>query len=127
MNSLSWLLYLADVCDTLDTFFIVCAMFCGIGSVASIFAVVITKMYSDDKEAREAHGAFRALLKWVAPIFTVASILAAATPEKETFYAIAASELGEQVLASKTVGKARLALDAWLDKQIGTAPAVEQK
>lgn len=44
-----------------------------------------------------------------------------ATPSKNTMYAIAASEIGEDVIKSQTASKAFRAFDAWLDKQLAKA------
>jgi len=48
-----------------------------------------------------------------------AAMLTVFTPSSSTIYAIAASEMGEEVLNSETASKAMQALDAWLDRQIG--------
>lgn len=41
-------------------------------------------------------------------------------PNKDTLYAIATSQVGEQVLSTPLAAKAEKALEAWLDKQIAT-------
>lgn len=48
----------------------------------------------------------------------VLGLLLVFIPSSKTIYAIAASEMGEEVLASPTADKAHKALDAWLDDQI---------
>ena len=45
-------------------------------------------------------------------------VVSLAVPSKDTVYAIAASEVGEEIVKSETAGKAVKALNAWLDKQI---------
>ena len=104
MNSLSWLLYLADVVSKLSVISIVVT---GISlTIVFIWFLVPT----DDGEARTAAKfAIGAL---------VAAVIAALLPSKETVYAIAASEMGEELLKTPTAAKATKALDAWLDKQI---------
>lgn len=54
---------------------------------------------------------------------------AALLPGRDTVYAIAASEMGEQALKTPLAGKAEKALEAWLDHQIATnepAPAKKE-
>lgn len=48
----------------------------------------------------------------------VCSVVFVFVPQKNTVYAIAASEVGEEVLKSETADKAMTALNAWLDRQI---------
>jgi hypothetical protein len=45
-------------------------------------------------------------------------VLTCFSPDKDTVYAIAASEVGDHVLHSKTGTLAEQALDAWLQRQI---------
>jgi hypothetical protein len=77
----------------------------------------------DNKEEKRAHHkAMMATLKKVpkiaAIVFLSSSLTASIIPSKETVYAIAASEMGENVLNTQTGDKAVKALNAWLDRQI---------
>ena len=123
MNGLSWLLYLADVCNNVGwlvwwaTF--VCVGALALGGIA--FVATGCAALDGDKEAADVNKTTRRFIGRMAlPAFGL-MILAGAIPTKETVYAIAASELGESVLHSKTGGKAVQALDAWLDRQIASA------
>jgi heme/copper-type cytochrome/quinol oxidase subunit 2 len=124
VNSLSWLLYWADVCDSIGDGigFLACLL-----SLATIFLIAgfcvarsfaVSKTASDDDKC--AYAGVALALKIVAPLTTVLVLVTLAAPSKETIYAIAASEMGEEVIKSETVSKAHRALDAWLDKQIDT-------
>lgn len=118
MNDLSWLLYLAGVCDNAGGTFgflaFVTAISAVLGCIAYMTAAV--DLYDEKQEAVQKI-AGRAVWGGVVG-FLLSVILLVVTPTKETVYAIAASEMGEEVLKSPTAGKALKALDAWLDKQI---------
>jgi ABC-type transport system involved in cytochrome bd biosynthesis fused ATPase/permease subunit len=113
MNSLSWMIYVADVAGTVKT---TCSVFL-IGTlvvfvVLIIFAPLIASMVEDF---------FDLVQKAVKPaLITIAivGVVNVVTPSTNTIYAIAASELGEEALKSSTATKAQQALDAWLEKQI---------
>lgn len=129
MNSLSQMIYLAEVSGGLDKMLVVVT---GLAVIASAAACATTCMftfgspyifYGGDKEKIEAAWERNRKLatKWlrIMPCVALASgLLAALVPSEETIYAIAASELGEEVISSPTAGKAMKALDAWLDRQI---------
>lgn len=113
MNNLSWFLYLADVLSNVG-FLFVCIGVIGmtIAAILVLCAVIVDEM------RREAAIKF---LKWCVGVFCsclALLFLATLIPSKETMYAIAASELGEEALKTPTANKAIKALDAWLDKQI---------
>lgn len=123
MNSLSWMIYLADVASYAGKAAAVIAFFGAIGAACG--SVIAVAAYAD-KEADVAMNARR----WSAGAFKitiVCAVMAALLPSKTTVYAIAASEMGEKVIASPTAGKAMKALDAWLDRQIGEDKAEEAK
>ncbi len=119
MNTLSWLLYLADVSDDLD-FLMMAATFASV--LAACLSLWVRVAESDPADKA---GAAR-VLKVAFPMALAFWILSAVIPAKETVYAIAASELGETAINSPTGGKAVKALNAWLDRQISgdqpTAP-----
>lgn len=50
-------------------------------------------------------------------------VLSAFCPDKDTMYAIAASQMGEKALQSPLAGKTEKALESWLDRQL--TPAVD--
>lgn len=119
MNQLSWLLYLADVSASSEGWLI---FFGGLATfVSGIILIVITGVESDGEKAPAFLGQ---TLFMSIPTLLICVLLSVFLPSKETVYAIAASELGEQVMNSDTGQRAGRALNAWLDKQIGaSAPA----
>jgi hypothetical protein len=132
VNGLSWLLYLADVCNEVDGVF---GFLTFLGAAGTIIAILIrfgTKALTAEDEMSErtrerVAAGTKFVLKWTFPTFLVSLILFAVLPEKNTLYAIAASELGEEVAKSSTGTKAQQALDAWLDAQIEKAAPEPEK
>lgn len=132
MNSLSWMIYLADVAGSLNGFLIFIAAISGIGAAISLIVWLAMRgdgpsLYNSDSEERKAKkqagwdGTVTLSGKLVhrLPVLCVAASLAASLlPSSGTVYAIAASELGESALNTTTGNKAVLALNAWLDRQI---------
>lgn len=113
MNSLSWMLYLASVAGSIG------GIAAGAGVVSMIGFIgaetVGRAMLGTDDVNPEARSAFsKACLKVLIP----AAIISAVIPSQDTVYAIAASEMGESALNTKTGSKAVEALNAWLDRQI---------
>jgi hypothetical protein len=106
VNSLSWMIYWAGVCDHMQGVFI-CI------SVAGFMASFIVGAAAAENGPKVLR-----YLKITAPVVVIGALLAAFTPSKNTLYAIAASEFGEEALKSPEATKARAALNAWLDKQI---------
>lgn len=100
MNNLSWLIYFGGVCDGLEGLFVSLSVLGGL--------VVVIQSLNNEKLT------ILPIVKLVPLLWVVAAIL----PTKDTVYAIAASELGEKVVASQLSDKAKKAIDAWLDKQI---------
>ena len=125
MNQLSWLLYLADVSASSEGWLIF------FGSMATLLSGIFLLIIMGMKGDEETPPAFLGQTLFVSiPTMVICILLSALLPSRETVYAIAASELGEQVLTSETGQRAGRALNAWLDKQIGAdapaAPAAEQ-
>lgn len=140
MNELSWLIYLADVAGTLNLLTAlampVLVVLFGLGLFvkdttardAWLEAKKDNNRYpnlypnppeGDCPEAKDMRGILR-------PVVVAATVVVAinvSVPSAGSLYAIAASELGEQVLNSETGGKAIDALNAWLDRQIKGRPS----
>lgn len=53
-------------------------------------------------------------------MIVVLSLTGAVLPSRDTMYAIAASQVGEQALKTPLAEKAEKALEAWLNKQTKT-------
>lgn len=120
MNSLSWLLYWADVCGAIGGsvgFFAVLLSFLLIFLIIShcVLRACAAQGYPAAQSALVATGTG---LKIGVPLVAALGLVAIFVPSRETIYAIAASEMGEEVLKAPEASKARQALNAWLDKQI---------
>lgn len=107
MNSLSWMIYAAGAVGNLSQVAVLVAVF---GSMLGGACFAFGKAQEVPQLAMWG--------KRTAIIALVAAIIAIFTPTSNTIYAIAASEMGEEVLISETGGKAVEALNAWLDRQI---------
>jgi hypothetical protein len=112
MNSLSWVLYLADIVGGLANGAIAV---CIVLALAALMVPMIMDGY-DEKEARNK------VMKRLAIVFGICASIAVFVPSKNTIYAIAASEYGAEALKTPEATKARQALNAWLDKQIEQKP-----
>lgn len=107
MNSLSWFLYFADVLPAVSRLL---GFISVLGSL--VFSIILALCFE---------GGFKyplKLTKWVYPIAAVMLIVSVLIPEKNTLYAIAASEMGEKVVESRLGQKAQQALEAWIDNQL---------
>ncbi len=149
MNSLSWLLYLAGVAGNFGWLLFWSGLLAVVGGLI-LYAVSFELKASGRKEPSgydyrdDTSERYKQAIKdkasatklgvsvsfwgrFITITGIVCWVLAAATPSKETVYAIAASEMGEELLKTPTAAKATKALDAWLDKQIAenTKPAAQ--
>lgn len=118
MNSLSWMIYAADVCSNIG---FPAALFSIIGVVAAIVSTIIKSGCADSEsyDDKMAHRISASVQKAAIPIAIIALTMSVLVPTKDTVYAIAASETGEEILKTREATRARAALNAWLDKQIG--------
>lgn len=127
VNNLSWLIYAANVSGNLGGTLIGLSVLCAAGALASGIGRFAPEGWSENKEtcaARQASwgGFFKRFISGL-----IALMLALVfVPSQDTVYAIAASEVGEDVLASPTGSRAVKALDAWLDRQIAPPAPVSQ-
>lgn len=120
MNDLSWMLYAADVVGNIASMGAFATIAGALGGITT-FIFVAGKTDLDNIGAREKIPAIKT--GWAsAKGFFIASIVAAIVtipvPSKDTIYAIAASEMGEEALKSPIATKAGKALEKWLDNQI---------
>jgi len=113
MNSLSWMIYIADVVGSIKTItgtaVIVTVAFVGI---VLLFLPLILDIDDD------AGPALKRAIKPVAIFVIAVALIYTVTPSTNTIYAIAASEYGEEALKTPEATKARAALNAWLDAQL---------
>lgn len=115
MNSLSWMIYLADVAESVS---ITLGMIAVISIIGGIICLIVYGVSHDKDMAKAPLTGERTISFWLFGTALATRLINAPIPSPETVYAIAASEMGEQVISSPTAGKAMKALDAWLDRQI---------
>jgi hypothetical protein len=125
MNSVSWFLYLADAMSSLSGVIVFFGVMATLLTCLGIFMTLLnTDSSNTDRKQRyadyNANGArfIRSFSPWMVLCFVVAAII----PAQKTMYAIAASQVGEQVVKSEAVqgvaNDAAKALQIWIKKQI---------
>lgn len=141
MNSLSWLLYWADVLPSVSnwlcclSFLLFCAtLFVGIAGFTNMFgdASKVTCEYIPSTNSYEAVETKNTELMKLAVRCRRAGLLSILffilwggsflVPEKETFYLIAGSEAGERALQTPEFGKVRAVINKYLDDQLPDEP-----
>lgn len=115
MNNLSWFLYFADVVGEIN----------GAGIIVIFGAIVFSVLCFMRASVDDDFDVVKPYLWRALSTVLVATVLVIFIPNKSTIYAIAASEMGEDAMQSKTGGKALRALNAWLDRQIEGEPEAE--
>jgi heme/copper-type cytochrome/quinol oxidase subunit 2 len=116
MNELSWMIYAAEVSGGAKSALLVGGIVSLV--IGAVTAAVMSDTSFETKEDAKATLARRdkvLRLLWVPMAMISVGIF---LPSGSTIYAIAASEMGEDILNSETGSKAVKALDAWLDRQI---------
>lgn len=117
MNEVFALMWLGDVVGSIS--FIGGAALAGI-IIGAVFFSIACGVYAATEEED-------VMPKWLAGIkslitwLCVPVILATVMPGKQTIHLMAAAKAGEQLMATKTGGKAIEALNAVLDKIVSTA------
>jgi hypothetical protein len=125
MNDLSWLLFWADVAPQVANALCFAAFILFIPVVFMYFIGMTDCFQSVLKEDKLLAARFRKLW-WAVILLPLLWVLSFLVPDDpKTYYAIAASEMGEEVLKTPEIGKARQALNNWLDEQINGDKAQE--
>lgn len=119
MNSLSWMIYAADVVGGADFIANAICLIAALAALGLVFFGSLLRVGAIGDDIKNSNRLYRVAAFRALPAFVVAGLLAAFIPSSGTIYAIAASEMGETALNSETGGKAIEALNAWLDRQIG--------
>ena len=114
MNALSWLIYLASVVNSVGILSFIVVI---LSVLVFLAGLTVVCQHTEDYEKSERDTGVK-MLKHSVTAFLVFALLLIVLPGRETIYAIAASEMGEELLNSETGSKAVKALDAWLDRQI---------
>lgn len=123
MNTLSWLIYLADLVENLDWFL---SAVTSMALVVLALSLICGAFMAGDEAGPPAWVAWRRFVFWTPIVLSVSLILGSIVPNKNTVYAIAASEMGERALTSETGSRAFRALNLWLDRQIADEPEPAQ-
>lgn len=120
MNNLSWIIYLADVLPSMAEFvFVVSLVACFITGFFSV--LYFTAGFGEWTDNIDYINRFKYFPHFSVVLFVV-MVLCNLTPNKETFYMIAASESGEQVLKTPEATKLRAVINKWLDDQVSEKP-----
>ena len=114
MNNLSWLLYAAEVSGNLQEMF---QAFVVLSVIGVAFWVFTSLMWKTDTPNENFAPFWRKIGYFFVSAALVSAVLSAVVPSKDTVYAIAASEMGEQAIQTPLAKKAFNALSAWLDRQ----------
>jgi len=104
MNSLSWFLYSIDVLSNIKGFLIILVFFLGTGAIAYIGHSFV----EGDHPPKW----------WIVALLLSPAVPLTLIPDKNTMYAIGASELGEHVVNSEIGQKAKKAIEMWIDSQL---------
>jgi hypothetical protein len=112
MNTLSQILYAADVLSSVSLALglISCVLF--------IIMLIISGMSVFAWLEIDKVKAFPYKLNYLWLVFILMATLSALIPTKNTMYAIAASEMGEDVFKSRVGQKSLAAVELWIDKQL---------
>lgn len=122
MNTLSWFLYAVNVMDVLPKvlmIFLSVLALALLGYTVTVIGASDMLKYSSNREYYlQIISHCKKVIKKLLVLGSVLLILIPLIPSKDTLYAIAASELGEQVLESEVGLKAQAAIKAWIDGQL---------
>lgn len=111
MNTLSWLIYLADVIPKLGEVLFGVGLLLLIGSASAAIMYFIN--YGDG-----ARLGSRKEFKWTIIPGSILLLFGCLAPSKDTFYFIAGSEVGEEVLKSEAAKKTMTLVNNWLDEKL---------
>lgn len=113
MNDLSWLIYLADIAENTSQ---VLGVGLSIGAILLFFGSIFGAGAAADGDI--SYRTYKIFLCSIVLFLFTAGSVRIVTPSKDTVYAIAVSETGEEILKSETGSKALFALNNWIDKQL---------
>ena len=123
MNSLSWLIYMAQILTSLGYLFITLGTLALLATIGGAVCMIVFTTFEHDKEAfAKTNRRGRVIVSIFAPMTVIFILVGNLLPDKDTLYAIAASQLGEQIVSSgdakALANDAYTALRVWLKKQI---------
>lgn len=100
MNNLSWFLYLADVSQGFLDFPLFIMGLVVFSLLSATIGLLIGGTFEEHREMIEYSNKFGRHLYWTIPVFFLMYLVTCAIPSRETFYLVAGSELGQQVVTS---------------------------
>lgn len=102
MNSLSWILYLADAASKLSVIAATATIVGGIFAAILLVVYLITSGFASggDEDALKFATFIRPVAKWFAFVVVGFGLVYAVVPSSSTLYLIAASEAGEAVVTA---------------------------
>lgn len=122
MNSVSWFIYVAQVSDSLGSLFVFIGVVIGLCTLAS-YGVPRIANFGDGHGPNDSdYWAEKPLRAWFCALAVICLVIGNLMPEKNTMYAIAASQVGEQIVKSDIANDATKALQQWIKKQIDPEP-----
>ncbi len=120
MNSLSWLIYLSGIVESVDRLFIFFTIISGIVGALAMVAYIIESSVSDSNSPLVAP-LFRRVAQCFIPAFLFFGLCSAFLPSRQTVLMIAASEMGQRALMSQqvqsVVDPATAYLRTWLESE----------
>lgn len=131
MNSLSWFLYWIDVLNSLNSVLVTASVLLMLSLIATWIFCSIAISDEHDTKTKSTLRQSRREWSWRFTLIAIAcAVIACFMPSKNTMYAIAASQAGEQIVKSEAVQgmatDAQKALQQWIKRQIEPIP-VEAK
>jgi hypothetical protein len=115
MNHLKLMLYLADVCGNVQGELNFLSGICCVSSIG--WCLTFIAMLAEDEEEEKRWRIWRKVGYFLIPFALVVNLLSSVIPSKNTVYAMAAIDVGQDLAKTPTASKAVAALNAWLVKQ----------
>ena len=127
MNSLSWMIYLASVTDTMRENFGALLGFTAFSTVMLSIGAFLAKILEDVELPL-----YRTYMKVAVPVIVVSFVFSNVLPKKETLMLIAASEFGDRIMTQQKIGERIVdpsinLLQEWIKKQTEEITAGKKK
>jgi len=127
VNSLSWMIYLASVTDTMRENFGALLGFTAFSTVMLSIGAFLAKILEDVELPF-----YRTYMKVAVPVMVVSFVFSNVLPKKETLMLIAASEFGDRIMTQQKIGERIVdpsinLLQEWIKKQTEEITAGKKK
>lgn len=120
LNSLSWVIYLADIVGGISVLAALFSLIIGLGGCAIVGAVWVAFFDNTTRSTMPLKAPVITTALWVIFLFFFISV-SILTPSKQAVLAIAASEAGEMVVTHPKAQKVFEDLTSLLEKELGEA------